>query len=115
MSDLIRALCANIRDVQKNKGLTKDELAEKCSLYPAYLANVEHDEWIITIQTLEKIAQELEISPINLLKFEKLDIDEQHLNKQEKLRLLLNIMKDFNEKEISRIIKIVQEIKKMHK
>ena len=63
----------------------------------------------------QKIAQELEISPINLLKFEKLDIDEQHLNKQEKLRLLLNIMKDFNEKEISRIIKIVQEIKKMHK
>lgn len=115
MSELIKVICANIREVRKNKGLTQEELAEKCSLHTSYLAGVERGERNITMQTLEKIAHGLEISPIDLLKFEGLDIDENFFNKQEKLKLLLNIMNDFNEHELSRIINIVREIKQLYK
>lgn len=115
MSELIKVICANIREVRKINGLTQEELAEKCGLHTTYLAGVERGERNITMQTLEKIAQGLEISPIELLKFEGLDIDEQFFNKQEKLKVLLNIMNDFNEHEISRIINIIQEIKQMYK
>ncbi|MEK4385958.1 helix-turn-helix transcriptional regulator [Solibacillus sp. FSL W7-1436] len=115
MSELIKVICANIREVRKINGLTQEELAEKCGLHTTYLAGVERGERNITMQTLEKIAHGLEISPIELLKFEGLDIDEQFFNKQEKLKVLLNIMNDFNEREISRIINIVQEIKQMYK
>lgn len=115
MSELIKVICANIREVRKINGLTQEELAEKCGLHTTYLAGVERGERNITMQTLEKIAQGLEISPIELLKFEGLDIDEQFFNKQEKLKVLLNIMNDFNEHELSRIINIIQEIKQMYK
>ena len=115
MSELIKVICANIREVRKINGLTQEELAEKCGLHTTYLAGVERGERNITIQTLEKIAHGLEISPIELLKFEGLDIDEQFFNKQEKLNVLLNIMNDFNERDLSRIINIVQEIKQMYK
>lgn len=115
MAELIRIICANIKDVRKSKGLTQEELAEKCDLHTSYLAGVERGERNITIQTLDKIAQGLEISPIDLLKFEQLNIDEQYFNKQEKLNVLLNIVNDFNENEISRIINIVQEIKQMYR
>lgn len=115
MSELIKVICANIRDVRKIKGLTQEELAEICSLHTSYLAGVERGERNITMQTLEKIAHGLEISPIDLLKFEGLDIDENFFNKQEKLKLLLNIMNDFNEHELSRIINIVREIKQFYK
>ncbi|WP_342576095.1 helix-turn-helix transcriptional regulator [Solibacillus sp. FSL K6-1781] len=115
MSELIKVICGNIREVRKINGLTQEELAEKCGLHTTYLAGVERGERNITMQTLEKIAHGLEISPIELLKFEGLDIDEQFFNKQEKLNVLLNIMNDFNEHELSRIINIVQEIKQMYK
>lgn len=114
MSELISAICSYIREMHKNKAVTEDEFTRKCALSLAYLANIENHEWNITTQTLEKIAEELEISPLNLLKYEKLEIDEQHKDKQAKLKLLLNITKDFNEHEISRIINIVKEIKNMH-
>lgn len=115
MSELIKIICANIRDVRKNKGLTQEELAEKCDLHTSYLAGVERGERNITIQTLEKIAQGLEISPVDLLKVEQLNIDDQYFNKQGKLQLLMNIANEFNEEEISRIINVVREIKQMMK
>lgn len=115
MSELIKVICANIREVRKIKGLTQEELAEKCGLHTTYLAGVERGERNITMQTLEKIAHGLEISPIDLMKFERLDINEQFFTKQEKLKILLNIMNDFNEYELSRIINIVQEIKQMYR
>lgn len=115
MSELIKIICANIRDVRKNKGLTQEELAEKCDLHTSYLAGVERGERNITIQTLEKIAQGLEISPVDLLKVEQLNIDNQYFNKQGKLQLLMNIANEFNEEEISRIINVVREIKQMMK
>ena len=115
MSELIKIICANIRDVRKNKGLPQEELAEKCSLHTSYLAGVERGERNITIQTLEKIAQGLEISPVDLLKVEQLNIDDQYFNKQGKLQLLMNIANEFSEEEINRIINVVREIKQMMK
>lgn len=115
MSELIKIICANIRDVRKSKGLTQEELAEKCDLHTSYLAGVERGERNITIQTLEKIAQGLEISPVDLLKVEQLNIDDQYFNKQGKLQLLMNIANEFSEEEINRIINVVREIKQMMK
>ena len=104
-----------MRDVRKSKGLTQEELAEKCDLHTSYLAGVERGERNVTIQTLEKIAQGLEIPPVDLLKVEQLNIDNQYFNKQGKLQLLMNIANEFNEEEISRIINVVREIKQMMK
>ena len=104
-----------MRDVRKSKGLTQEELAEKCDLHTSYLAGVERGERNVTIQTLEKIAQGLEIPPVDLLKVEQLNIDDQYFNKQGKLQLLMNIANEFNEEEISRIINVVREIKQMMK
>ncbi|TGN33108.1 helix-turn-helix domain-containing protein [Lysinibacillus sp. S2017] len=115
MSELIRIICANIREVRKSKGLTQEELAEKCDLHTSYLAGVERGERNITIQTLEKIAQGLEISPVNLLKVDQLNIDDQYFNKQGKLHLLINLVNEFSEDEISKLINIVREIKQMMK
>lgn len=54
-------------------------------------------------------------TPVDLLKVEQLNIDNQYFNKQGKLQLLMNIANEFNEEEISRIINVVREIKRMMK
>jgi len=46
------------------KKLTQEELAEKCGLQTSYVAGVERGDRNITIQSLEKIIEGLEETPV---------------------------------------------------
>ncbi|MFA5264769.1 MAG: helix-turn-helix transcriptional regulator [Opitutaceae bacterium] len=57
----------NVRISRKRLGLNQDEFADKCGLHRTYIGAVERGERNITLETLQRIAAALEVSPLLLL------------------------------------------------
>lgn len=110
MSTLVKLVGINIKQLRKSINMTQDELAEKCDLQTSYLAGVERGDRNITLQTLEKIISGLEIEAAHVFNFEGVDIDQNYLEKKEKIKLLLNLIDNKSEDEVNMILNIVKEI-----
>ena len=60
-------VASNLKRLRKKLGMSQEDLADKCGLHRTYLGAIERSERNITLQTLEKLAESLEISPLDLL------------------------------------------------
>ncbi|MEH2199640.1 helix-turn-helix domain-containing protein [Nostoc sp.] len=49
-------------------GISQEDLAERCGLHRTYVGAIERSERNITLQTLERLAESLGVSPHDLLK-----------------------------------------------
>lgn len=58
----------NMRVYRIREGLSQEDLAEKCGLHRTYIGSIEQKSRNITLETAQKIAMALEVSPIELLK-----------------------------------------------
>lgn len=58
----------NMRIFRIRKGLSQETLAEKCGLHRTYIGLIEQKNCNVTLETMQKIAIALEVSPIELLK-----------------------------------------------
>jgi len=99
----------NIQFIRKLRGLTQEELAEKCDIQTSYLAGVERASRNITIQTLEKIVIGLEVLPedlFNLINF----LEKQTPDKRALLNELEYKLTACSETELKLINKIVDNI-----
>ena len=56
-------------ELRKTKGITQEELAYRCDIQRSYMGVIERGEKSVTLNTIEKIAAELEISIIELMSF----------------------------------------------
>lgn len=65
---LNQVVASNLRKLRKELGISQEELAEKCGLHRTYIGAIERSERNITLQTLEKLAGSLGVSPLELLK-----------------------------------------------
>ena len=66
MDNITKLVGTRIRGFRKEKRLSQEELAEKCSLHPTYIGQLERGEKNPTIESVMKIANGLEI-PIDQL------------------------------------------------
>lgn len=58
-----------VRELRKEKNLSQEELSYKADLHRTYIGMIERAEKNITLANIEKIANALETSIDNLLKF----------------------------------------------
>lgn len=65
---LNQVVASNLRKLRQEIGISQEELAEKCGLHRTYIGSIERSERNITLQTLEKLAINLGVSPLDLLK-----------------------------------------------
>lgn len=65
---LNQVVASNLRRLRKELGISQEDLAEKCGLHRTYVGAIERSERNITLQTLEKLAESLAVSPHDLLK-----------------------------------------------
>lgn len=66
--NLNQTISMNIRAYRKYHKLTQKELAERAGITRCHLNDIEHLRKNISIQTLENIANKLEVEPYKLLK-----------------------------------------------
>ncbi len=59
-----------VRELRKEKKLSQEELSFKADLHRTYIGMIERAEKNITLSNIEKIANALETSIDNLLKFD---------------------------------------------
>lgn len=64
---LLEVLAHNIRALRRKKGLSQEELAEKCGLHRTYVGSVERGERNVTLSTLEAFSSTLGVSVPQLL------------------------------------------------
>ena len=62
MSMITNVVGQRLRAYRVKQGLTQEELAEKAELHPTYIGQVERGEKNLTITSLEKILNALEVS-----------------------------------------------------
>lgn len=115
MFDLTKRVGRNIRAVRKSLNLTIDELAEKCDFQAPYLSEVERGERNITLQTLTKILDALNVSPGRLLIPENIDSLGNTNVREELIQILLNTLEDKNEEDILMLLNVSNEIFKTYK
>lgn len=108
--DLSKRVGTNIRAIRKSQKLTIDELAEKCDFQAPYLSDVERGERNITLQTLNKILDALNVDPGSVLIPDQNNSEAKTDAKEELLKLLFNMLENKNEDDIRMLLNISNEI-----
>ncbi len=67
--DILIKFGDKIRELRKERGLSQEQLSFKADLHRTYIGMIERAEKNITLVNIEKIANALEVSINNLLKF----------------------------------------------
>lgn len=74
MSDFYKLVGTKIKALRKEKGLTQEQLAEKANLSYTYLTRLEREGRNLSLETIEKIINALDISPNELFQFHDIDL-----------------------------------------
>ncbi len=68
--DLKRALGQRIKALRKRAGLTQEALAERAGLNSKYISGIERGRENPTLDTLNRLARELAVQPVELFDFD---------------------------------------------
>jgi transcriptional regulator with XRE-family HTH domain len=69
-TDEARLLGRRIKELRKKRGLTQEELAERCHLHYKFLGGIERASVNTTLTVLKKIAAGLDVSVADLFRYE---------------------------------------------
>lgn len=65
--ELQRVVGENLRALRLRQGLSQEALAERLGVHRTYLGSVERGERNLTLQTVERLAQDLGVTAIELM------------------------------------------------
>ncbi|UPJ18317.1 helix-turn-helix domain-containing protein [Bacillus cereus] len=108
MSDFLKLIGENIRFLRKKRGLTQEELAERINLQQAYIGGVERGERNISMLTLQKIANGLEVSPDIILNFGNINLID-NPQREESLSIITSLIHQKNVDELQFILKFLHD------
>jgi transcriptional regulator with XRE-family HTH domain len=69
-TDELKLLGRRIKELRKKRGLTQEQLAEKCHMHYKFLGSVERATVNPTLKILKKIAAALDVSLADLFRYE---------------------------------------------
>ena len=70
-NNIRKNLSINVKFYRFNAGLTQERLAELCELTPRYISDIENCNGNIPLDTLENLANQLNVEPFLLIKPQK--------------------------------------------
>ncbi|MBK5493202.1 MULTISPECIES: helix-turn-helix domain-containing protein [Bacillus] len=106
MSDFLKLIGENVRFLRKKRGLTQEELAERINLQQAYIGGVERGERNISMLTLQKIADGLEVSPDLVLNFGNINLID-NPQRDESLSIITSLLHQKNVNELQFILRFL--------
>lgn len=105
MKSLKQKLGAKIQEIRKSKNLTQEVLAEKIDMDKPNLSNIECGKRFMTAETLEKLANALEVEEKELFDFG-------HIKNREELICMLNTsINNASDSELMYIYKVISALK----
>ncbi|ODP27533.1 hypothetical protein PTI45_03095 [Paenibacillus nuruki] len=107
MSNIYLEVGNKVRFYRKLNKFTQKELGEILDIDQSYLGRIESDEINITLATLTKIAEALQIDPYKLLEYNHKDQDTSKLEELDKINFPLSSLEMY---ELTHITKILSEI-----
>lgn len=110
MDDILKVIGERLRIIRKDKGFTQEELAEKSDLPHTTIGLAERGDRNISLLTLQKILNGLEISPLFLFNFADIEQLKEELNKNQLLEEHINLFQSRTYEEQQSIHQIVNEI-----
>lgn len=113
MSAFLKLVGGKIRFLRKQNGLTQEELAEKSNLQYSYISGVEHGDRNISLLTLEKIINALEVTPEAIFSFSNIDLIDEINDKKQILEIHNNLIQMRDIEEIKTIHKITTDMIKL--
>ena len=68
--DIVKVFGTNLRRLRIERGLSQEKFAELCGLHRTYISDIECFQRNVSLETVQKIAEALDIHPSILLKEE---------------------------------------------
>lgn len=65
--DIIKVFGTNLRKRRMEKGLSQEKFAELCNLHRTYISDIECFTRNVSLETVQKIADALQVDPYTLL------------------------------------------------
>ena len=104
MNNLTGHLGARIRELRKARGLTQEGLAERIEISPRYLSRLEVGQQSASLETLERVAEALQVEIGELFDFGH------HDTPKELRQTLRKLMQECDEQELRLAVKIFRAI-----
>lgn len=67
VGELQRIVGRNLRAYRQQRGLSQEAFADQLGVHRTYMGGLERGERNLTLQSLERLAEELDIGPLELL------------------------------------------------
>jgi len=64
---IARAFGLHVRELRLDKGISQEELADRCDLHRTFIGRIERGETNVTLLNIHKIARGLGVSPASLM------------------------------------------------
>lgn len=64
---LQKTVGSNVRRIRLSRGLSQEELADELGVHRTYMGGVERGERNLTLKSVEKLAAQIDVDPLELL------------------------------------------------
>jgi len=103
MAELRRTFIQNLKYYRKLKGLRQLDLALEIGKSTNYINSIENGKYFPSPETIEKIAEILEIEPIRLFIQENPDSNEKIKEEKTDLKAMENLLRELISKDITKV------------
>ena len=110
MSDFLKLVGERIRAIRKEKGLTQEKLGQMTGQQKTYIGGIERGERNISLESLGKILDSLEVSPNYFFNYSNVDLENEQFDKQDYLEIHLSLLANKTITEIKLIHRIAKEV-----
>ncbi|WP_059050397.1 helix-turn-helix domain-containing protein [Paenibacillus senegalimassiliensis] len=109
MDSLLRLVGEQLRLIRKARGLTQEQLAEKCGLSFSYISDIERGSRNLTLESLDKLITALNVLPSEMFNFK--DVESIHAadDKNMMIEILRSLLSDRRPEEVSYIVTMTRE------
>lgn len=104
---VLRLIGARVRRIRKVKGMTQEQLAEKANTSHSYIGDLERGERNVTLQSLSKVSEALEVDFFELFQYGKFGQIEE---KSQNVWKIIELLVDRTEEEQQKALNILKEL-----
>ncbi|WP_339181811.1 helix-turn-helix transcriptional regulator [Paenibacillus sp. FSL R5-0701] len=99
-----------IRTLRKERNITQESLAEKADIHSTYISDIERGERNISMETLEKIINALDVNPVELFRIEGIEGLEERSSRRELTDALNSFLLGRNIEEVKLVLRLAKDV-----